>query len=252
MLSNFLAQCVDVNILFFAGLIEGIQRNPASAAPLSDCTVPENGKTIVEGGAAAAMSLSEAMRFLTLSTSTQQPQQQQALPLPPAEASTVPPARPVESATTAAATTAKSDVLPIDAFREEILMRIARDRVTIIHGETGCGKSSCLPKFLLEHAEATGQHCQVMVSQPRRIAVTSLLRRLRQTLGNKVGMRMGHGIKDETKDTKIHYVTTGYLVRALAHQPDRFRKCTHLIIDEVHERSVDGDVVCLLARDLLR
>lgn len=50
-----------------------------------------------------------------------------------------------------------------------------------------------------------------------------------------------------------HYpLTLGYLVRALAHQPDRFHKCTHLIIDEVHERSVDGDLVCLLARDLLR
>lgn len=39
-----------------------------------------------------------------------------------------------------------SDVLPIDAFRDEIINRIARDRVTIIHGETGCGKSSCLPR----------------------------------------------------------------------------------------------------------
>lgn len=50
----------------------------------------------------------------------------------------------------------------------------------------------------------------------------------------------------------IIYSLLGYLVRALAHQPDRFHKCTHLIIDEVHERSVDGDLVCLLARDLLR
>ena len=65
-------------------------------------------------------------------------------------------------------------------------------------------------------------------------------------------MRMGHGIKDETQNTKIHYVTTGYLVRALAHQPQSFSRCTHLVIDEVHERSVDGDLVCLLARDLLR
>jgi hypothetical protein len=154
------------------------------------------------------------------------------------------------------ATTAKpaSDALPIDAFREEIIRRIERDRVTIIHGETGCGKSSCLPRFLLEHAEAASPQlpCQIIVSQPRRIAVTSLLRRLRETLGSKVGMRMGHGIRDDSPDTKIHYVTTGYLVRALAHQPERFLKCTHLIIDEVHERSVDGDLVCLLARDLLR
>ena len=146
----------------------------------------------------------------------------------------------------------ENEILPIDAFREEILQRIRRDRVTIIHGETGCGKSSCLPRFLLEDAEQRGEACRIMVSQPRRIAVTSLLRRLRPTLGKKVGMRMGHGVRDDFPETKIHYVTTGYLVRALAHQPDHFAKCSHLIIDEVHERSVDGDLVCLLARDILR
>lgn len=146
---------------------------------------------------------------------------------------------------------AKKDVLPIDAYREEIIHRINRDRVTIIHGETGCGKSSCLPRFLLEHAEEVGKRCKITVSQPRRIAVTSLLRRLRQTMGDKVGMRMGHGIKDETANTKITFVTTGYLVRLLAHHPDSFMSYTHLIIDEVHERSVDGDLVCLLARRLL-
>jgi len=46
-------------------------------------------------------------------------------------------------------------------------------------------------------------------------------------------------------------VTTGYLVRLLAYQPDAFNSHTHLIIDEVHERSVDSDVLCLLARKLL-
>lgn len=199
------------------------------------------------------MSLADAMRMLTMKSAEDGAS-------PSASPSTVesggavedsaspvnlPPAEPVPAAPV-------QDILPIDAFREEILQRIHRDRVTIIHGETGCGKSSCLPRFLLEEAEDTGAPVQIMVSQPRRIAVTSLLRRLRTTLGDKVGMRMGHGIKDETKNTKIHYVTTGYLVRALAHQPERFQKCTHLIIDEVHERSVDGDLVCLLARDLLK
>ena len=46
-------------------------------------------------------------------------------------------------------------------------------------------------------------------------------------------------------------VTTGYLVRLLAHNPHSFNNHTHLVIDEVHERSVDGDVLCLLARKLL-
>jgi HrpA-like RNA helicase len=115
----------------------------------------------------------------------------------------------------------------------------------------GCGKSSRLPVILLEDLEARGQPCRMMVSQPRRIAASSLMKRLRLTLGDKVGMRMGHGIRDEMKNTQIFFVTTGYLVRLVAHCPHVFHDHTHLIIDEVHERSVDGDLLCLLARRLL-
>lgn len=63
---------------------------------------------------------------------------------------------------------------------------------------------------------------------------------------------MGHGIRDESEDAKIVFVTTGYMVRLMAHHPHFFDKYTHLIIDEVHERSVDGDLLCLFARQLLR
>ena len=85
------------------------------------------------------------------------------------------------------------EALPIDAFREEILSRIAKDRVTIIHGETGCGKSSRLPLFLLENSESSGCECRMMISQPRRIAASSLMKRLRSmpNVGDKVGLRMG-------------------------------------------------------------
>ena len=142
--------------------------------------------------------------------------------------------------------------LPIDQHREEILHRIGRDRVTVIHGETGCGKSSRLPLMLLEDAENRGVSCKMMVSQPRRIAATGLYDRVRTTIGSKAGLRMGHGVRHESTDTKIFFVTTGYLVRLLAHRPSVFNGHSHLIIDEVHERSVDGDVLCLLARRLLQ
>lgn len=141
--------------------------------------------------------------------------------------------------------------LPIDAYREEILHRIDRDRVVIIHGETGCGKSSRVPAMLLESSKDTGKRCKMMISQPRRIAASSLMKRLRQTIGDEVGMRMGHGVKDESADTKLFFVTTGYLVRLLAYHPEYFDSHTHLIIDEVHERSVDGDVLCYLAKRML-
>jgi hypothetical protein len=59
---------------------------------------------------------------------------------------------------------------------------------------------------------------------------------------------MGHGVREETKDTQIYFVTTGYLVQLLAHSPMALRSITHLIVDEVHERSVDGDLLCWLTK----
>jgi hypothetical protein len=79
-----------------------------------------------------------------------------------------------------------SETLPIDAHRNEILHRIQRDRVTIIQGETGCGKSSRIPVMLLEDAQRRGVRCRMMVSQPRRIAATTLMKRVRSTLGMQV------------------------------------------------------------------
>ena len=78
------------------------------------------------------------------------------------------------------------ETLPIDAHRDEILYRIDRDRVTIIQGETGCGKSSRIPIMLLEDSQRRGVNCRMMVSQPRRIAASSLMKRVRSTLGMQV------------------------------------------------------------------
>ena len=50
---------------------------------------------------------------------------------------------------------------------------------------------------------------------------------------------------------RLWFVTTGYLVRLLSNYPEKFNKVSHLIIDEIHERSVDTDILCLLCRRLL-
>lgn len=55
-------------------------------------------------------------------------------------------------------------------------------------------------------------------------------------------------IREESSATRLWFVTTGYLVRLLAHNMESFKKFTHLVIDEVHERSADGDILCLLAK----
>jgi HrpA-like RNA helicase len=77
------------------------------------------------------------------------------------------------------------------------------------------------------------------------------MRRLRPTLGMKVGLRMGDDIKDESSETVIHFVTCGYILKLMAHHPGFFSEHTHIIVDEVHERSIEGDMLCMMTRKLL-
>ena len=138
--------------------------------------------------------------------------------------------------------------LPIDAHRSEILDTIARNRVTIVCGETGCGKSSRLPLMLLEN----DSKAKMFVSQPRRIAARALCDRVRQSLGDEVGLRLGFGERDESRKTRLWFCSTGYLVRLVAAHPQALKTHTHIIVDEVHERSVDTEILCLLLRRLVQ
>ncbi len=148
--------------------------------------------------------------------------------------------------------------LPIDKYEERILNEIKEHRVTIIRGETGCGKSSRIPAMLLRSPPpdpSSVEKVKFFCAVPRRIAVKSLVERLRSSepsIKDLIALRMGDGIREyETMDTRAWFVTTGYLVRFLASQDNSLADHSHLIIDEVHERSVDADVLCLLCRRIL-
>ena len=135
----------------------------------------------------------------------------------------------------------KRDKLPIDEHEADILDAVARNRVTIIHGETGCGKSSRVPVILLR-APPPGDTAEVkmFVSQPRRIAAKSLVERVRSVepdLKHKIALRMGHGVREyEGHGTQLWFVTTGYLVRLLANHPEKFADHSHLIIGKLSVR----------------
>lgn len=78
------------------------------------------------------------------------------------------------------------------------------------------------------------------------------LRAVEPDLKECFALRMGHGVREyENSNTCAWFVTTGYLVRLLANMPERFNDVSYLVIDEVHERSVDTDILCLLCRRLL-
>ncbi|KAK0535820.1 putative ATP-dependent RNA helicase ucp12 [Tilletia horrida] len=141
-------------------------------------------------------------------------------------------------------------------------------RVLIIAGETGCGKSTQTPQYLLEDAIARseGSLCNIIVTQPRRVSAMGLAARVAAERGEKwddaasesnssVGT-VGYAIRGErraSKNTRLLFTTTGVLLRRLSSGSDPdLRSISHVIVDEVHERSIDSDVLLLELRELLR
>ncbi|CAM6098966.1 unnamed protein product [Calypogeia fissa] len=145
---------------------------------------------------------------------------------------------------------------PIAAHREHILQHISDHRVTFIQGETGCGKSTVVPQFILDDATArgVGESVRVIVAQPRRVAAVSLARYVAQSRGQRVGLDVGYAVSHEractSGRTRLTFVSSGYLLKWLARDP-KVGKITHIVLDEVHVRSVEQDLLLLLLKLLL-
>ncbi|PYH40126.1 putative ATP dependent RNA helicase [Aspergillus saccharolyticus JOP 1030-1] len=149
--------------------------------------------------------------------------------------------------------------LPIWNFRDEILSTLETHRALIICSETGSGKSTQIPSFILEHEMQQGRPCKIYVTEPRRISAISLARRVSEELGenkNDVGTArslIGFAVRLESKvslSTRLVFATTGVVVRMLE-RPDDFRDITHVVLDEVHERSIDSDFLLIVLRRLM-
>lgn len=136
--------------------------------------------------------------------------------------------------------------LPILNHMGKIIKEINEHRVTVVCGETGCGKSSQVPKYLI----ANDSNARVIVTQPRRLAAMELAKRVSNyKLGQEVGYRVGYGVRKESKQTRLLYVTTGYLAEYMLHHDTIM--WTHIILDEVHERSLEMDIVLARVNKLL-
>lgn len=150
--------------------------------------------------------------------------------------------------------------LPIWNFKDELLAAINDNQVVIICGETGCGKSTQVPAFILEHELSGGRPCKVYCTEPRRISAISLARRVSEELGERKGdvgtfrSLVGFAIRLESKftpQTRLVYATTGIVMRMLEGSDD-LGDITHLVLDEVHERSIDSDFLLIVLRKLLK
>ena len=138
----------------------------------------------------------------------------------------------------------------------EIMENIENFVTTIVCGETGSGKSTQLPQFILQAQEtcpwkfAGGK--LIGITQPRRVAAVSLAQRVSDELGTKLGTKVGYQIRFDagniSKDSKVKFMTDGILLKEIE-SDFMLRKYSCIVIDEAHERSLNSDIlVSLLTR----
>ncbi|KAF2011569.1 DEAD/DEAH box helicase-like protein [Aaosphaeria arxii CBS 175.79] len=155
--------------------------------------------------------------------------------------------------------------LPAWKLREEIVRAVNDSQVCIISGETGSGKSTQSVQFVLDDLiqRQLGGVANIICTQPRRISALGLADRVADERCAQVGEEIGYAIRGESKQkpgtTKITFVTTGVLLRRLQTSGGSaddvvaaLADVSHVVVDEVHERSLDTDFLLVLLRDILR
>jgi len=136
--------------------------------------------------------------------------------------------------------------LPIEALRGPITQWFAQAGVrnAVVRSPTGSGKSTQVPQMLLDHGAAGDK--RIVVLQPRRIAARMLASRVASERKARLGDEVGYQVRFENVSnakTRILYVTEGVMLRHLLDDPT-LSKVGCLVIDEFHERHLDGDL-CL-------
>ena len=144
-------------------------------------------------------------------------------------------------------------LLPIAQLKDQLLYAIETHPVTIIVGETGSGKTTQIPQYLL-NAGWCNSGSQIAVTQPRRIAATSVAARVAEELGTPLGQKVGYSIRFEdvtSAATQIKFVTDGLLLREMLVDP-LLKRYSVIMVDEAHERSLSSDVLLSLLKKVLR
>jgi ATP-dependent RNA helicase DHX33 len=134
--------------------------------------------------------------------------------------------------------------LPVYQFRKELIQSITGDvakdnKVVLVVAETGSGKSTQIPAYLL------GTHHRMAVTQPRRVAAVTLATRVSTENQSVTGQRIGYRVRFDdctSTDTQLTYVTAGMLLREAMVDP-LLRRYSILFLDEAHERSLQTDIL---------
>ncbi|MEZ4366217.1 MAG: ATP-dependent helicase HrpB [Kofleriaceae bacterium] len=139
--------------------------------------------------------------------------------------------------------------LPIDSALPALLDAVRAQGVAVLVAPPGAGKTTRVPGALLDAGLVEGE---VVVLQPRRLAARLAAARVAAERGGRLGDEVGYEVRFDRQvgaDTRLRFVTEGILTRRLASDP-ALRGCGAVIIDEFHERHLDGDLALALVQRL--
>ncbi|KAF8642311.1 hypothetical protein AX16_009581 [Volvariella volvacea WC 439] len=154
--------------------------------------------------------------------------------------------------------------LPVYGRANDLLVHFRDHEVSICMAATGSGKTTQIPQLILDDyiSRGEGAHCNIICTQPRRLAAISVADRVAKERGEHLGQSIGYQVRFEAKLPEEHgsitFCTTGILLKKLqsalsANGPDRHNldDVTHVVVDEVHERDVDTDLLLVVLKRLL-
>jgi len=144
----------------------------------------------------------------------------------------------------------KRKQLPVYEFKDALIKAVRDNRVIIVEGETGSGKTTQIPQFLLPLLSKNGQ---IACTQPRRVAAMSIAKRVSDEMDVELGKEVGYMIRFEdmtSQSTILKFMTDGMLLREAMNDP-RLERYSCIILDEAHERTLSTDVLMGLLKEVM-
>ena len=144
------------------------------------------------------------------------------------------------------------ETLPIFQLKPQLMKMIAENRIIVVIGETGSGKTTQITQYLVEAKYA--QYGKIGCTQPRRVAAMSVAKRVSEEFGCKLGEFVGYCVRFEdccSEDTIIKYMTDGMLLRE-ALIDKNLTQYSVIMLDEAHERTIHTDILFGLLKEALR
>jgi pre-mRNA-splicing factor ATP-dependent RNA helicase DHX15/PRP43 len=143
--------------------------------------------------------------------------------------------------------------LPVHQQRDEFLKLYQESQILVFVGETGSGKTTQIPQFVLYDDLPHLNSKMVACTQPRRVAAMSVAQRVAEEMDVNLGEEVGYSIRFEDKtgpSTMLKYMTDGMLLREAMHDHDLTRYST-IILDEAHERTLATDILMGLLKEVV-